>query len=199
MLLETGSVISEFIKKSSRGRSLLLGFLMLKSNVSYRHVIRMLYLNCDFAPIKFISSWFHSFTRVECNTTYITYIFSVFGLTAAVAEEGTSGTGGTLRRDFFKEEYTLNNAIGRILKILLAQDSAHCLLEACTPFLKVCIILNCISLLNIISFLKICPSTVTVNTEYMKYFSQYTSVDFSCYLNCPNFLVLDVTARHFSL
>jgi hypothetical protein len=29
--------------------------------------------------------------------------------------EGISGTGGTLRQDFFKEEYKLNNAIGKIL------------------------------------------------------------------------------------
>ncbi|CAB4024597.1 3-hydroxyisobutyryl- hydrolase, mitochondrial-like isoform X2, partial [Paramuricea clavata] len=32
----------------------------------------------------------------------------------AVAVEGISGTGGTLRQDFFKEEYKLNNAIGTL-------------------------------------------------------------------------------------
>ena len=32
----------------------------------------------------------------------------------AVADEGILGTGGTLRKDFFKEEYKLNNAIGKI-------------------------------------------------------------------------------------
>jgi hypothetical protein len=46
-------------------------------------------------------------------TRVLTLTFSVFGLTA-VADEGISGTGGTLRKDFFKEEYILNNAIGTL-------------------------------------------------------------------------------------
>lgn len=41
--------------------------------------------------------------------------YSGFLTLPAVAEEGISGTGGTLRRDFFKEEYQLNNAIGEII------------------------------------------------------------------------------------
>ncbi|XP_028405293.1 3-hydroxyisobutyryl-CoA hydrolase, mitochondrial-like [Dendronephthya gigantea] len=40
--------------------------------------------------------------------------FCAGGDVRAVAEEGISGTGGTLRRDFFKEEYQLNNAIGTL-------------------------------------------------------------------------------------
>jgi hypothetical protein len=56
---------------------------------------------------------FWSLSTLRQNS-YLT--FSVFGLTA-VADEGISGTGGTLRKDFFKEEYILNNAIGTVLKI----------------------------------------------------------------------------------
>ena len=45
----------------------------------------------------------------------------------AVADEGISGTGGTLRKDFFKEEYKLNNTIGKIneIDVFMVRLCAH--------------------------------------------------------------------------
>ncbi|XP_046840116.1 3-hydroxyisobutyryl-CoA hydrolase, mitochondrial-like [Xenia sp. Carnegie-2017] len=40
--------------------------------------------------------------------------FCAGGDVRVIAEEGILGTGGTLRQDFFKEEYQLNNAIGTL-------------------------------------------------------------------------------------